>query len=171
MKLTKAPTSMLVLSLLALLLAVSRGVEAQLTTNNAQSACVEYGGCTTAQGSQKTETQNAPVTPPAGTPALATVLTMDSAYISSLAAAGATSAFVANGGSNAANTANRGAAASQTVSNAAASSIGNLGNLGSSSTTTPSTSSSSDAVSLAPANIASLAVFLLASLLGAVVLL
>ncbi|KAF6767196.1 hypothetical protein PSEUBRA_003179 [Kalmanozyma brasiliensis GHG001] len=64
------------------------------TTDNSQSACVEFGSCSTAGGNGiVTETQNAPVTAPAFTPALATVTTIDSAYISSLAAAGASAAY------------------------------------------------------------------------------
>lgn len=71
------------------------------TTNNAQSACVQFGSCSTAEGNVITATQNAPVTAPAGTPALATYTTLDSAFISSLAAAGASSAFNAQGGGGA----------------------------------------------------------------------
>lgn len=73
-----------------------------MTTNNAQSACVEFGSCSTAGGNGVvTATQNAPVTAPAGTPALATYTTLDSAFISSLAAAGASAAYT--GGASRAN--------------------------------------------------------------------
>ncbi|KAN0064925.1 hypothetical protein ACQY0O_001982 [Thecaphora frezii] len=86
--------------LLGLLLVAlsSQLVAAQLSTNNAQSACVEYGDCTTARGTFKTETQYAPVTPPAYTPGLATIINpaTDTAYLSALAAAGATEAYNAN---------------------------------------------------------------------------
>ncbi|SJX66369.1 uncharacterized protein SRS1_16690 [Sporisorium reilianum f. sp. reilianum] len=64
------------------------------TTNNAQSACVQFGSCSTAGGNGViTATQNAPVTKPAGTPALATYTTLNSVYLSSLAAAGASAAY------------------------------------------------------------------------------
>ncbi|SPO37721.1 uncharacterized protein PSFLO_03197 [Pseudozyma flocculosa] len=94
-------------------------VAAQLTTNNAQSACVEYGDCTTlGQNTFKTETQYAPVTPPAYTPGLATIINpaSDSAYLSSLAAAGGSAAFQANqGGGAAAPTAANNAAQAQST--------------------------------------------------------
>ncbi|CDR99994.1 hypothetical protein [Sporisorium scitamineum] len=64
------------------------------TTNNAQSACVQFGSCSTAGGNGVvTATQNGPVTKPAGTPALATYTTLDSSFLSSLAAAGASAAY------------------------------------------------------------------------------
>ncbi|TKY87532.1 hypothetical protein EX895_003546 [Sporisorium graminicola] len=64
------------------------------TTDNGQSACVQYGSCSTAGGNGVvTASQNAPVTKPAGTPALATYTTLDSSYLSSLAAAGASAAY------------------------------------------------------------------------------
>ncbi|SPO30462.1 uncharacterized protein UTRI_06392 [Ustilago trichophora] len=70
------------------------------TTDNSQPACVQFGSCSTAGGSNvATATQNAPVTAPAGTPALATFTTLDSSFISSLAAAGASAAFTGGGGS------------------------------------------------------------------------
>lgn len=70
------------------------------TTDNGVSACVQFGSCTTAGGNGViTATQNGPITPPAGTPALATLTTLDSSFISSLAAAGASSAYNAQGGS------------------------------------------------------------------------
>lgn len=69
------------------------------TTDNSQAACVEFGSCSTSRGSNvATATQNAPVTAPAGTPALATFTTLDSSFISSLAAAGASAAFTGGGG-------------------------------------------------------------------------
>lgn len=69
------------------------------TTDNSQNACVEFGSCSTAGGNNViTATQNAPVTAPAGTPALATYTTLNSGFISSLAAAGASSAFAEMGG-------------------------------------------------------------------------
>ena len=139
-------------SVLVAVLVLALSSTAQLTTNNAQSACVELGGCSTAQGTQKTETQNAPVTAPAGTPALATYTTLDSGFISSLAAAGATSAFLANGGSAGGN--GGASAARQTASSA----IGNLGGLGGSSGSAKATASSvSNAASPALLNTAALA--------------
>ncbi|SNX87805.1 uncharacterized protein MEPE_06516 [Melanopsichium pennsylvanicum] len=81
--------------------ALAQSGAAPYTTDNSQNACVEFGSCSTAQGASViTATQNAPVTPPAATPALATYTTLDSAYISSLAAAGASSAYNAQGGAS-----------------------------------------------------------------------
>lgn len=122
--------------------AVAAQAAPPLTTNNAQSACVQFGSCSTAGGNGVvTETQNSPVTQPAGTPALATYTTLDSAYISSLAAAGASSAYAALGGNGGASsavprtatTSARGRATS-TAAGSAASSSGSmgLGSLGSS---------------------------------------
>ncbi|PWN48536.1 hypothetical protein IE53DRAFT_389254 [Violaceomyces palustris] len=88
---------LLLLSLLANLRPASAQSSPLPSTNNAQSACVQLGDCTTlpAQNTYKTETQNVPVTPPAYTPGLATILNpaSDSAYLSSLASAGGQAAF------------------------------------------------------------------------------
>lgn len=92
---------------LALVLAAASPTLAQqgpppYTTDNSQQACVQYGSCSTDGGASViTATQNAPVTPPAGTPAIATLTTFDSSFLSSLAAAGASSAYNQQGGAGA----------------------------------------------------------------------
>ncbi|KDN53071.1 hypothetical protein K437DRAFT_253394 [Tilletiaria anomala UBC 951] len=76
--------------------ASSSGGNAPLTTNNAQSACVQYGDCTTAAGATQTISQLSPVTPPASsllTIPIPTDAAQVPAYEASLASAGALSAY------------------------------------------------------------------------------
>lgn len=74
-----------------------------LTTNNGISACVQFGSCTqSGQSFASTETQQSPITPPASSIQYAqpTDSAESSAYISNLAASGASAAYasrVANG--------------------------------------------------------------------------
>ncbi|SPO31581.1 uncharacterized protein UTRI_06392_B [Ustilago trichophora] len=136
-----------IFALAILLITVTPPTHAQqgappFTTDNSQPACVEFGSCSTAGGSNvATATQNAPVTAPAGTPALATFTTLDSSFISSLAAAGASAAFTGNGGGGSAaqprtvtSTASRGRATSSGSGSGSGNGSGNGGSSGGSST-------------------------------------
>ena len=130
---TRTPTYTLLILSLVLSVLAQQG-RPPYTTNNAQSACVEFGSCSTAGGASViTATQNAPVTAPAGTPALATFTTLDSSFISSLAAAGASSAYQAQGGSGGGGNGGNGGALTitSTVSRGRATSTGGSGNGGS----------------------------------------
>lgn len=160
----------LVLLLVLLATALSPALAQQgappFTTDNSQSACVEFGSCSTAGGNGVvTETQNAPVTAPAFTPALATVTTIDSAYISSLAAAGASAAYT--GGSRQ----SAGALTStRTVTGSGSGSTGSSGS-GSGSGSGSSGSGSSNAGSGANAAAVQMVVACIGVVLGAAVLL
>lgn len=160
---------LMLLALVIALLAINQPAVAQITTNNAQSACVQFGDCSTAQGTQKTETQNAPVTAPSGTPALAGYTTLDPAYISSLAAAGASAAYTggsrAGGGGGAASTSTAGRASSAATAGGASNTggSGGLSGLGS--------SSGNGAMTTSTAVMLNSAVLLAGTLIGAVLLL
>lgn len=78
------------------------GVVGPISTNNGQSACVEFGSCTDGGNYQTTETQKAAITPPASSVAYAppTNSAESAASASELARTGGVAAFssrVANG--------------------------------------------------------------------------
>lgn len=165
-------TTLLGLTLLLATLVSAQQGNPPYSTNNAQSACVQFGSCSTAGGaSVLTATQNSPVTRPAGTPALATYTTLDTSFISSLAAAGASSAYTGGGNrnGNSGGSSTRGSSGSSNTQGSSGSSSSGLGSLGGSGGSSGS-NAGNKGVS-AGAAVMQMGALMVAAVLGAAVLL